>query len=76
MCVIGGTKGCAGNWLRISCDGHRRRRRGGMEWSSVFGKAKLQGPGGKNPTRVRESHATGTPKYRQVPQVLDGHTQR
>lgn len=72
----GGTKGCAGNWLRLPCDGHRGRSRSGMEWSSIFGKTELQGTGGENSAGLWESHSTGTPKHCQIPQILDWHTQR
>lgn len=45
----GGAKRCTRNRLCSPCHGHRRRRRSGMERSSIFRAEKFQSPRGENP---------------------------
>jgi len=74
--VAGGAARCAGHRLRVLGDGHGGRRRGGVEWGAVLREEELQGTRGEDSAGVRKPDPAGTSEHRQVPSLLDGHTQR
>lgn len=67
LVLLGRTKGCTGDRLRIFGDGHGRGSRGSLERSTILGEEKFQKSRGKDPAHIRKPDAIGTSEHRQIP---------